>query len=124
MDGITLHIDGAQESFGRAWVHIQPVRSSVVAEYRIRIPKELVGSVFAGAIKTNDISWNEYLTDETREFGSVMLSAYLEKISDILGSAPEKFRWVIASLDAAIEIAEGLEVRGKAIPFDSSRFFR
>ena len=70
------------------------------------------------------VSWDQYLREETVALGTAMMSSYFEKMSEIseaetLGTDS---RWVIATLDAVVEDHVGIELRGRAIPFDPSRY--
>lgn len=122
MSNATLTINGVPESLGRVWVHIQPVRLAPVAEYRFWIPKGLMDFVFDGTDKPEHASWNDHLTREAHELGSAIISIYFKQMSNVLGIKHEKCRWVIATLDAAVEDHEGIELQGRAVPFDPDRF--
>ena len=122
MSNATLTVNGIPESLGRVWVHIQPVRVAPIAEYRVWIPKGLMDFVFDGTDKPEHVSWNDHLTREARELGSAIISIYFKKLSVVFGIKHERCRWVIATLDTAVEDDDGIELQGRAIPFDPDRF--
>lgn len=127
MASASLTVNGVPERFGHVWVHIQDpslrFSTSEIVEYRARVVKDFVDSVFF-ADKGEMVSWDQYLREETVALGTAMMSSYFEKMSEIseaetLGTDS---RWVIATLDAVVEDHVGIELRGRAIPFDPSRY--
>ncbi|MEZ6136186.1 MAG: hypothetical protein R3C53_14930 [Pirellulaceae bacterium] len=119
---VDLIIDGFHESFGRVWVHIQDPGTCQIVEYRVRVAESVVDSVFDATDKESGVSWDEYLREEVNELGTAMLSRYFSNMSQIAEATEEGYRWVIATLDSVIEDADGIELVGRAIPFESSKF--
>jgi|688.fasta_scaffold1255740_1 hypothetical protein len=119
---VDLRIGDDLESFGNVWVHIQDPGTTPTTSYRARIAKNSLDFVFDATDKDTAASWEEYLCDETRELGSAMLSCYFAKMSQIAVAIEGGYRWVIATLDTVIEDDDGIELRGRAIRFDSSKF--
>jgi hypothetical protein len=123
MPNALLIVDKNTESFGRVWVHVQdPNLRFTSVEYRARIATAYVESVFDAPDKEAGDSWERYLREETRELGSAMLEAYFKKMAAISGAKQEPYRWVIATLDAVVEDDNGLELQGRAVPFDSNKY--
>ena len=117
-----IYINDTFESFGRVWVHIQNVDAASCVQYRVHIAFDAVDFVFAPDDKDPSISWDQYLREEVSEHGSFMLSVYLAKLQQLSGTVVEQPRWVIATLDKVIEDALGIELQGRAVSFDPSRF--
>ncbi len=119
---VDLRIDDTEESFGRVWVHIRDPGTEHSVPYRARVAMSDVDFVFDATDKGATISWNEYLREETSELGSMMLSCYFAKMRQITGETEAGYRWVIATLDSVVEDEDAIELRGRAIPFDASKF--
>lgn len=124
MTNSEIYINDAVESFGRVWVHIQNVDGVPCVPYRVRMAFDTVDYVIGPDDKDPSASWDQYLREEISELGSGMLSLYFEKLRRLSGADSERPRWVIATLDAVIEDAHGIELRGRAVGFDPSRFLR
>jgi hypothetical protein len=121
-----LRVNGVPVRFDRVWVHIQDpcARFSPIeiVEYRARVVKAFVDFVFDAPDKGEAVSWDQYLREEVVELGTAMMSVYFEKMSTISEASGTDSRCVIATLDAVIEDDIGVELRGRAIPFDPGRY--
>jgi hypothetical protein len=118
-----IYINDNLESFGRVWVHVQNVDGKTCVPYRVRIAFDAVDFVIGLEDKDPSVSWDQYLREEVSELGSAGLSLYFLKLRKLSGTDDmEQPRWVIATLDAVIEDTHGLELQGRAVGFDSSRF--
>jgi len=85
---------------------------------------DFVEFVFDAPDKESSVSWDQYLRDEISELGTAMLSCYFAKMFKISRATTEDYRWVIATLDSVVEDSSGIELQGRAIPFDSGKFLQ
>ncbi|VTR96952.1 hypothetical protein [Tuwongella immobilis] len=122
MPNSEIYINNDLENFGRVWVHIQNVDGVSCMPYRVRMAFDTVDVVISPDDKPPSVSWDQYLREEVSELGSGMLSVFFEKLRRLSGADREQPRWVIATLDAVIEETHGIELQGRAVGFDPSRF--
>src|SRR5437868_15477206 len=123
MSQIILEIDGQREDVGVLWVHLQePIRAPAF-QYRIIVPSVHLKQVFdpSSTIDPNK-SLLEYINELVTELGTFIVEGYLENIRKIIGVERKRFRWVIASVHGIREVAEGIELTGKALCFDPSLY--
>jgi len=64
----------------------------------------------------------EFLGHMIEEFGTFIFGAYMDTIGRILGCERKPCCWVIVGVDAIREAESGIELTGKAGPFDPSRY--
>ena len=121
MNKATLTVDGVPVSFSNLWVHTQDVSSVPHVEYRARVMAGFVDQVFDDLEKDSNITWGEYVLEEVSEYRGI-LAHYFARICKLTGDKQSYYHWVIATLDAVIEDENGIELRGKAVAFDPSRF--
>jgi hypothetical protein len=118
MARITLEINGREESFETLWVHLQQVDRATAIPYRIQVPNEDMTRVFDPlCAKSGSESWPEYLKKMIEELGTFIVEAYLRTMANIRGEDNRKFRWIVATVDDVVEIKDGIELTGKAMPF-------
>ncbi len=118
----TLTVDNMVLGFGHAWVHMQSTDGKQSAPYCARAAKSICFEIFDPRhTKPAEKSWKEFLIANVDEFGTFLLSAYLENMARVVKDEASGYQWVIATLDDVFESEETIELHGKAVVFDPKR---
>jgi hypothetical protein len=103
MSELTLHVDGVKAHFRQLWVHLKNSTTGL-SNYRIQIPIELSRVIFDPQdTKPSHQSWKDFISDEIRLLGTMIVETYLKAMCEVAGERAERPNWVLTSV---IEVAE------------------
>ena len=123
MDEIKLEIGGNRHSFRDIWVHLQSIRIVDPAEYRIFVPAKYIRKVFDPYnTKEPHTSWTEFIQSLVSNLGTFIVQGFTDTLGEIVGEREKAYRWVIATVDEAVETPNGIELIGRAVPLNPSLY--
>jgi len=113
-----LEVDGKRHGFHEVWVHLQDVSHKNSVDYRIRVAATYVHQVIDPySTKGPENSWANFILETIREFGTFSVEGFIENIGAIIGNREKAYLWVIATVDETLETENGIDLKGRAVPF-------
>ena len=122
MQPARLKIDRQPVGLDAVWVHCKKAPDPLSSECSLLVRGDFVKDTFdPHGRKSPGDSWEAYIMNELGQFGTAVLSSYIERILNV--STPERGpkQWVLTSVRKALISSEGIVLEGTAEPFDIKR---
>jgi hypothetical protein len=112
--------------FEKVWVHMQDPYRATPVPYRIDVPLSLAQQLFDPYFtKAAAMDWATFIQAQVRDLGTFIFEGYIESMKALVGNNLENsWEWVLATVDEVRQSEDGIEIVGRALPFNPSLYAR